>query len=121
MRVTTITIDVNKAPLKLQHAALTHPLLIRDDVVAPVLLGQMRRQDVEAPAELRKHHVVRVSWRQEGSRNAPNGEVRGAPAASGEPTACQRSSLDFQQNLQKNPKTLQSKHSKGLTDGNVRG
>lgn len=66
----------------------THPLLIRDDVVAAVLLGQMWCQDVKAPAELRKHHVVWVSWRQGRSRNAQKTKVRGVSAANGEPTAC---------------------------------
>lgn len=41
----------------------THPLLICDNVVAAMPLGQMWCQDIEAPAELREHHVVWVSWR----------------------------------------------------------
>ncbi|TNN80785.1 hypothetical protein EYF80_009019 [Liparis tanakae] len=45
----------------------THPLLICDNVVAAMLLGQMWCQDIKAPAKLRKHHVVWVSWRQGGS------------------------------------------------------
>lgn len=39
----------------------THPLLVCDNVVAAMLLGQMRRQDIKAAAELGEHHVVGVS------------------------------------------------------------
>lgn len=45
-----------------------HPLLVGDDVVAAMLLGQVRCQDVEAPAELGKHHVVGVSCRKQTSK-----------------------------------------------------
>lgn len=44
----------------------TYPLLIHHDVVAPMLFGQVWGQDVKAPPELRKHHVVRVTWGSKG-------------------------------------------------------
>lgn len=42
--------------------AQTYPPFVHDDVVAPVLLGQVWGQDIKAAAELGKHHVVRVTW-----------------------------------------------------------
>lgn len=44
----------------------TYPLLIHHDVVAPVLFGQVRGQDIKAPPELCKHHVVGVTWGSKG-------------------------------------------------------
>lgn len=44
----------------------TYPLLIHHDVVAPMLFGQVWGQDIKAPPELRKHHVVRVTWGSKG-------------------------------------------------------
>lgn len=39
----------------------TYPSFIHHDVVAPMLLGEVWGQDIKATAELRKHHVVRVT------------------------------------------------------------
>lgn len=39
----------------------THPFLVRNNVVAAMLLGQVRRQDIKAATELRENHVVGVS------------------------------------------------------------
>lgn len=50
----------------LAPARCTYPFLVHHDVVAPVLLGQVRGQDVKAPPELRKHHVVGVPWGEQG-------------------------------------------------------
>lgn len=66
----------------------THPLLIHHDVVAPVLLGQVRGQDVKAPSELRKHHVVGVPCGQQeraGLQGQPGcpGDGRGQPCVPG--------------------------------------
>lgn len=58
----------------------TYPLLIHHDVVAPVLLGQVRGQDVKAPPELRKHHVVRVPCGSKGDVGAAR-IPRGWPGA----------------------------------------
>jgi len=62
----------------------TYPLLIHHNVVAPVLLGQVRGQDVKAPPELRKHHVVGVPWGEQGRAGlrrqpARPGDGRGQP------------------------------------------
>lgn len=65
------------------HAALalaqgTYPLFVHHNVVAPVLLGQVRGQDVKAPPELRKHHVVGVPWGEHGRAG-----LRGQPERPG--------------------------------------
>lgn len=39
----------------------TYPPLIRDNVIAPMLLGQARGEDIKAPPELCKDHVIRVT------------------------------------------------------------
>lgn len=46
----------------------TYPLLIHHYVVAPMLLGQVWSKDIKATAELRKHHVVWVTWRENQSQ-----------------------------------------------------
>lgn len=50
----------------LAPAWCTYPFLVHHNVVAPVLLGQVWGQDVKAPPELRKHHVVGVPWGEQG-------------------------------------------------------
>lgn len=42
----------------------TYPLLVHHDVVTSMFLGQVWGQDIKAPAEFRKHHVVWVTWRE---------------------------------------------------------
>lgn len=51
-----------------------YPLLVHHDVVAPVLLGQVRGQDVEAPPELGEHHVVGVAWGGEAQEKGAVGQ-----------------------------------------------
>ncbi len=61
--ISAVTVQQHTTALQSIRLTLpnTHPLLICDNVVAAVLFGQMRCQDIKAPAELRKHHVVWVS------------------------------------------------------------
>ena len=72
-------VEVGKKVVTIISAVMTlsntHPLLICYNIVAAMLLGQMRCQDIKAPAELRKYHVVWVSWSQGGSRTERRAQI----------------------------------------------
>lgn len=40
---------------------LTYSLLVLHNVIPPMLLGEVRRQHIKTSAELREHHVIRVT------------------------------------------------------------